>query len=79
MPISRKDLQMAADFSGSLNGRHTAPLELDSSGSNVYITTVPESSIREPEPVQSELVLRHAAPATFARVHCAAFWRPAAL
>jgi hypothetical protein len=73
MPISRRDLQMAADFSGSLNGRHTALLELDSSGSNVYITT------REAEPVQSELVLRHAAPVTFARVHCAAFWRPAAL
>jgi hypothetical protein len=69
MPISRKDLQMTAEFSGNLNGRYTAPLVLDSSGSNLYITTVPESWIREAEPVQSEAVLRHAALAAF-RVHC---------
>jgi hypothetical protein len=56
LPISRRDLQLAVEVRGKLNrGRHSAPLEPNSAGSNVYTATIPENWIKEPETVESDV------------------------
>jgi hypothetical protein len=55
LPISRTDLQLKLTLTGTLNGNHTALLELDSlsPGNNVYTATIPETWLQAPEAVQS--------------------------
>jgi hypothetical protein len=56
LPISRRDLQLAVEVRGKLNrGRHSAPLEPNSAGSDVYTATIPENWIKEPETVESDV------------------------
>jgi hypothetical protein len=37
-------------------GGHSAPLEPDSAGTNVYTATIPENWIKEPETVESDVL-----------------------
>jgi hypothetical protein len=65
LPISRRDLQLTVEVRGKLNrGGHSAPLEPDSAGTNVYTATIPENWIKEPETVESDVLPSSVAAAT---------------
>ena len=56
LPISRRDLQLIVEVKGQSNGVHSVPLELNSTGTNVYTATIPENWIKEPETVESAVL-----------------------
>ena len=56
LPISRQDLQLTVVVNGTVNGGHSVPLELGTAGANVYTAKIPETWIKEPETVESDVL-----------------------
>ena len=56
LPISRQDLQLTVVVNGTVNGGHSVPLELGTAGTNVYTAKIPETWIKEPETVESDVL-----------------------
>ena len=72
LPISRRDLPLSIEVKGKLNGVHSVPLELNSTGSNVYTATIPENWIKEPETVESDVLPSSVTVTTRFRLACPA-------
>jgi hypothetical protein len=70
LPISRRDLPLIVEVKGKLNGVHSVPLELNSTGTNVYTATIPENWIKEPETVESDVLPSSVTVTTRFRLAC---------
>jgi hypothetical protein len=65
-------LPLIVEVKGKLNGVHSVPLELNSTGSNVYSAMIPENWIKEPETVESAVLPSSVTATTRFRLACPA-------